>query len=439
MEEGKASAGIAMTFVAGVAATSYSLEIFHIGRSGTDTASVLGFSAVTVLLMLLCTGTASGYFRRHAGRFICLAALVWFLAGSAIAMMSAVPAVTANAEEKGFAMRCAGSLKQLIDGIPYGDPSCNALVKAFLTGDQSDLTDDVRTAFRDSGASHLLALSGMHLSIIYLVISRMLSVFGNAPATRLCRSAVIIASSAFFTVMTGAVPSLVRAFLFILLRECASMTGRTAGNIHIFSTALLLQLALTPETVTSVGFQLSYLAMLGIFLLYKPIDNIWEKAVLAIEASRTADTGTGNTFPDGVAVHDGYGASTGNGIGELPDGQTGNGDDGLLFGQAGRGKDSGISRNGFVGTAMRRIWSMCALSISCQITTAPAVLLYFGTFPQYFLVTNLLCIPLSNAIMVISMIILPLQAAGICPDVLIAADAFLIGTMTWILDTIASL
>ena len=82
---------------------------------------------------------------------------------------------------------------------------------------------------------------------------------------------------------------------------------------------------------------------------------------------------------------------------------------------------------------------MCALSISCQITTAPAVLLYFGTFPQYFLVTNLLCIPLSNAIMVISMIILPLQAAGIYPDVLIAADAFLIGTMTWILDTIASL
>ena len=400
MEEGKASAGIAMTFVAGVAATSYSLEIFHIGRSGTDTASVLGFSAVTVLLMLLCTGTASGYFRRHAGRFICLAALVWFLAGSAIAMMSAVPAVTANAEEKGFAMRCAGSLKQLIDGIPYGDPSCNALVKAFLTGDQSDLTDDVRTAFRDSGASHLLALSGMHLSIIYLVISRMLSVFGNAPATRLCRSAVIIAGAAFFTVMTGAVPSLVRAFLFILLRECALMTGRTAGNMHIFSTALLLQLAISPDTFTSAGFQLSYLAMLGIFLLYRPIDRIWDRAAGAIEACR----GTGDVQPQGLTSSDGE-----------------------------------CRKPGFASTAMRRIWSMCALSISCQITTAPAVLLYFGTFPQYFLITNLLCIPLSNLIMVISIIILPLQAAGICPDVLIAADAFLIGTMTWILDTIASL
>ena len=92
-----------------------------------------------------------------------------------------------------------------------------------------------------------------------------------------------------------------------------------------------------------------------------------------------------------------------------------------------------------ISGSMRYIWSMCALSIACQVFTAPAVLLYFGTFPQYFLITNLLCIPLSNIIMVLSIIILPLYAAGICPLFLIDADGLLLSVLVDTLGTISAM
>ena len=165
------------------------------------------------------------------------------------------------------------------------------------------------------------------------------------------------------------------------------IAGRKIDNIHVFNMALLLQLAMSPQSVTSVGFQLSYLAMLGIFTLYNPIDRIWDKAE-------------------------------------------------SFFDSDGGKKEAG--RN-FMSTAMRQIWSMCALSIACQITAAPVVYLYFGTFPQYFLITNLLCIPLSNAIMVVSLIILPLHAIGICPRFLTEADGLMLQALTDILSVISGM
>ena len=88
---------------------------------------------------------------------------------------------------------------------------------------------------------------------------------------------------------------------------------------------------------------------------------------------------------------------------------------------------------------LKKIWDTAAMSIACQITTAPAVWYYFGTFPQYFLITNLLCIPLSNIIIVLSIIILPLYGAGICPQILIDADNLLLTALTDILGIISTM
>ena len=392
MDEGRESVVIAIPFTAGVAAASYSLKLCYvssqaIGVSGSIcvcTAVGLGIATLSPCRRHDCSPSRHGPLSIRTLLLI----LTFLAAGAAAAFTSYIPSLEQTAvASQGFLEKCSMSLKRLIDDIPVGDSAMNALMKAFLTGDQSDLTADVKSAFRDSGASHLLALSGMHLSIIYLVVSKMLSVLGNSPMVKNVRSAVIIAGSGFFTLLTGAVPSLVRAFYFILLREAAMIAGRKIDNIHVFNMALLLQLALSPQSVTSVGFQLSYLAMLGIFTLYNPIDRIWDKAV-------------------------------------------------SFFDSDGGKKEAG--RN-FMSTAMRQIWSMCALSIACQITAAPVVYLYFGTFPQYFLITNLLCIPLSNAIMVVSLIILPLHAIGICPRFLTEADGLMLQALTDILSVISGM
>lgn len=427
MDAGRESVGLAIPFTAGVAAASYSLKTFCIGRSVIETAASV---TVALTILLICALwyciNAGPSCMVHSRRAICSVIGKWLTAsggkavlrmllltaGTATALINAIPHISAP-ETPGIAEICAVHLKSLIDSIPFADAGSNALVKAFLTGDQRDLGTGIIDAFRDSGASHLLALSGMHLSIIYLVVSRILSFLGNTRCVRICRSAVIVAGSAFFTVMTGAAPSLVRAFFFILLRECSLLTGRSRDSINIFCIALLIQLAITPSAVTSAGFQLSYLAMLGIFLLYRPLDSLWDRNGTGTPAGDTAGDETDDlisAYPDGYR----------HGI------------------PAGNGSPMNTIRS-IISGSMRYIWSMCALSIACQVFTAPAVLLYFGTFPQYFLITNLLCIPLSNIIMVLSIIILPLYAAGICPQFLIDADGLLLTALVDTLGTISAM
>ena len=189
----------------------------------------------------------------------------------------------------------AERLRAFIDGIPFPSEGTAPLLKALLTGDRSGLSQDTVRVFRESGGAHLLALSGLHIGILYLLLTRLLWPLGNSPRARHVRYALIVLAAGLFTLMTGASPSIVRAFLFIFLNETARIACRPRDPLRILSTALLIQLVLTPSAISSTGFQLSYLAMAGIFLLFPildgwypkgpridPVRKIWEAAALSI-------------------------------------------------------------------------------------------------------------------------------------------------------------
>ena len=268
------------------------------------------------------------------------------------------------------AVSCSEAFRAAIDAVPFGDRDCNALAKALLSGDKSDVSRTINDAFRESGASHILALSGMHLGVMYWILLKMTSVFGNFPAVRKTRSCLIILISAWYTLITGASASLVRALLFISLNESAKMAGRETRPMNTFFIALVVQLTISPHNVTEAGFQLSYLAMAGIYLVYP----------------------------------------------KMKDWYPGNG------------------RN-----PLKRLWDTAALSISCQLFTGPAVWLIFGTFPKYFLVTNLLAVPLSTFIMILSAAAVFLHHFGLCPDFLISLGTESIRLLTDILSIVSSL
>ena len=189
----------------------------------------------------------------------------------------------------------AERLRAFIDGIPFPSEGTAPLLKALLTGDRSGLSQDTVRVFRESGGAHLLALSGLHIGILYLLLTRLLWPLGNSPRARRIRYTLIVLAAGLFTLMTGASPSIVRAFLFIFLNETARIACRPRNPLRILSTALLIQLVLTPSAITSTGFQLSYLAMAGIFLLFPildgwypkgprfdPVRKVWEAAALSI-------------------------------------------------------------------------------------------------------------------------------------------------------------
>ncbi len=191
--------------------------------------------------------------------------------------------------------RAGEALKEFIGSLPFRDNRTAPLLKAFLCGDRSGLGKEAVQVFRKAGASHLLALSGLHMGILYMVFDKLSKPMGKYPAVRVTRYVVLMGASAFFTLMTGASPSMVRAFLFILTGETASLLGREKKLGRTLCTALLLQLAITPEAITSAGFQLSYLAMAGIVLVFPVMDKwypgggrpslmrkIWKMSAMAI-------------------------------------------------------------------------------------------------------------------------------------------------------------
>lgn len=342
---------ISFPFAAGVALAQFCpFPLFHYSL------------ALTALLLLLMLGGRLSGRLWYALLFAALGALCGELRGDAPPVISG-----------GLASRALAHTDALIRSIPFAHGGTNELLRALLTGQRDGLARETADAFRAAGASHILALSGLHLGIIYLIIGKLLTPLGNGRVSAPVRSGLIIAACTFYALMTGASPSTVRALLFISLNEILRhFPGRKKSPIAIWCCALLIQLAACPWVITSLGFQLSYLAMLGIFLLFPKLDA-W--------------------FPS-------------------------------------EGRRKG---------PVKWMWSSMALSISCQIFTAPLVWLHFRTYPKHFLLTNLIALPLTSLLMFGAVACLVLSAFGICPTWLVWTVDALAGALQYCLSIIADL
>ncbi|MBP5539975.1 MAG: ComEC/Rec2 family competence protein [Bacteroidales bacterium] len=271
----------------------------------------------------------------------------------------------------------ADDLRAYIRSLPYRDSTTGELLCALLTGDRSGLSFELKNAFRQSGASHLLALSGMHIGILYLGFSWVLGLAGNVPVWKKTRGALLVMLGGIYTLAVGAGPSIVRAWLFITLRETAVLLERKVPPSDILSGALILQEALYPPAVKEIGFQLSYLAMTGIVFLYPRLQRWW---------------------PEESAP--------------------------------GTSRKSG----GLLSKLLHKVWDISALSISCQVFTGPLAWWKFGSFPLFFLLTNLLCMPLMTLVMASALLALATRM----PMLLTVSEACC-QALVFTLETIAAL
>ena len=157
--------------------------------------------------------------------------------------------------------------------LPAGDEL--AVLRALAIGDRAGLPLDLRAAYRDSGAMHLLALSGLHVGLLYALLLQLLKPLGGHPAARLLRSTLILAALWTYAIITGLSASISRAVLMITFYEISGLlSGDRDALSALFGSAFLLML-LRPESPRDLGFQLSYTAVLSILLLHP-----WLKARL---------------------------------------------------------------------------------------------------------------------------------------------------------------
>lgn len=363
-------AGFALPFTAGTAAAVY---------AGASSGSIFITSAVlTGTLVTLMLPSRKGWSCGTVRTLLCILAVCTGALCGLRAVETPYGPYTAD-HALSMAERFGQSMTAAADSIQFKDRNTNAFVKAVLTGERDGMSREVTEAFRDSGASHTLALSGLHLGVIYMMIGRLLSVIGHSLAAMRLRALLTVVLCGFYTLATGAGPSITRAFLFILLNETAKAAGRHTSIGNTLMAALIIQLCLSPGSVRSVGFQLSYAAMAGIAFIYPRLKGLWpEKS---------------------------------------------------------EGERAGILVTG----PARWIWNSAAMSIACQVTTAPLAYLYFGTFPKYFLLTNLIALPLTGILIPLAAVTLGLGMAGICPGLLVRATEWLTGVLTGALGVIASM
>lgn len=362
-------AGIAIPFIAGVAVSVYAGTIY-------PWQAVLSCIAVAAFTSILMTPSGSSLGRPlQWAVIIALMAFCGHLTGLTERMLA-----LSRTDEAGWlgqkALDMCMRMEAAIDAIPFENEVTGQIIKALLTGERSGIPKEVTAAFRESGASHILALSGLHLGIIYGIMRSVLSFLGNSAAIKKIRSLLVIATCGFYTLATGAGASIVRAYLFIVIGEYASLRRLRLTLPIILMTAMTIQVFFSPASIRDVGFQLSYAAIAGIAFIFPWLKSFWP--------------------------------------GDCR-------------------KDAALTKGA------RRLWDSAAMSISCQITTGPIAYFYFRSFPMHFILTNMIAIPLTSLIIPAALLTLASSCLGWHPEMLLRTTEWLVTALSEALSIIAQM
>lgn len=169
----------------------------------------------------------------------------------------------------------------------------SGFAQALLIGYKNDLDKDLVQAYSNTGAVHIIAISGLHLGIIYALLSML---FKPVPPKYKWSSAItIILALWMFSLLAGGGPSVLRSaimFSFLLIGKTISSTASIYNNLAASAFVLL---CVDPFWLWDVGFQLSYAAVLSIVIFYRPVysitifknqifDNIWKLTAVTLSA-----------------------------------------------------------------------------------------------------------------------------------------------------------
>lgn len=138
---------------------------------------------------------------------------------------------------------------------------------ALTLGDQSGLSDELKEVYAGVGVSHVLALSGMHLTFLMGMLNVLLLNYCRSRRWRAVGVVLALLLIWGYTFLSGLPPSLVRATVMYSLMLAGALLGRAGFSINSLALAAMLMLCVDPLLLYDVGFQLSFLAMAGILAL----------------------------------------------------------------------------------------------------------------------------------------------------------------------------
>ena len=204
-----------------------------------------------------------------------------------------------------------------------------AVASAILLGYDDLLDPEQRKAYSGSGAMHVLCVSGLHVGVIYLVITLLLSKIAFLRKRKWLNAIIIFLIIWIYAIITGLSPSVLRASAMFSFVVIGGSLGRKTHIINSLAASAFFLMLIQPLIIFEVGFQLSYLAVIGIVFIQPFFSGLYNPA----------------------------------------------------------------------NKILNYLWGLVSVSIAAQVATFPLATLYFHQFPNYFLLTNILVIPMSAAIL----------------------------------------
>lgn len=241
-----------------------------------------------------------------------------------------------------------------------------AVAEALLIGYRDDLDKDLVQAYSNTGVVHIIAISGLHLGMIYAGLVFLLRPFKNKRYIRWLRPVCVLLVLWLFTLLAGGAPSIVRSavmFTFIVVGESIQ---RKTSIYNTMAASAFVMLLVNPYYLWDIGFQLSFTAVLSIVAFSRPIYNL---------------------------LYFRY---------KIPD----------------------------------YIWKMSSVTLSAQILTLPVIFYSFHQFPNFFLFTNLVIVPLSSLVLFLEIAVLALSFVPDLAQVVGIITGFLLRCMNGFVEQV---
>lgn len=280
------------------------------------------------------------------------------------------------------------SLKQRLQSVIQNSlPQKQAgIVQTMLLGDKSALDQDVRQLYQQNGIGHLLAISGLHITILCMAFYHLL-LFLRFP--RMAAVPLTLAILWSYGELTGFSVSTSRAVIMMVLYLFAGLLGRSYDLLSAMACSALLILLQKPFAITSCSFLLSYAAVLGVGLVYP----VLQECVLGDEKQRRRKKRSMHRRERECKAAGWYGK--------------------LAW---------------YLLSVREAAIQTLLMSIAIQITTLPFMLYFYYEIPTYGILLNILALPLASLLITLA------ATASLTGLFLPLAAKFLFGTISVILS-----
>lgn len=279
--------------------------------------------------------------------------------------------ITLNRDKKSIYAHAQGLRDQCVSQLSLyiKDKEALGVSLALLLGYKEDLNPETMQSFSKTGTLHVLAVSGLHAGIIFMILNVLTTFLLRFRNGKQIQSLLVLLGIWYYAYVTGLSPSVCRASLMFSLMAVAKLSNRKTSSFNVVFMSAFILMLLNPFIIVDVGFQLSYTAVLGILYLQPKLQKIYLPKFKVDEY----------------------------------------------------------------------IWGILTVSFAAQLFTFPLSIYYFHQFPLYFLLSNLLVIPLILLVLILLIALLVMSFYSPLAEIVAIIIEFILKINNTVLTSIEKL